>query len=307
MLRLHNVSKNFGETVAVDGLTLEARAGEVLGLVGPNGAGKTTTLRILATLSKPDGGRASIDGLDVEDDVVAVRRIVGFMPDAFNGYNDMLVWEYLDFFAAAGGIKGRERVQVVGEVLELTDLATRRESVVQSLSRGMLQRLCLAKALLTNPKLLLLDEPASGLDPRARIELMALLRELHKMGKTIVISSHILADLQEIADRIAIMEKGRLVVCDTQEGLGQRVRRGKVLAIGVKAHAERACELLREMPHVLDVTRDGNQIEASIAGDGDDHNPVLRALIDAGIPIASFQERLPDLGEVFMQITTGEI
>ena len=307
MLQIHNMCKSFGDNVAVADLTLEARPGEVLGLVGPNGAGKTTTLRMLATLSKPDSGRAFVDGFDVEDDVIEVRRIVGYMPDVFRGNNDMLVWEYLDFYAAAGGLRGQERTRTVGEVLDLTDMAGRRESTVQSLSRGMLQRLCLAKALVNNPKLLLLDEPASGLDPRARIELMALLRALHDMGKTVLISSHILADLAEISDRIAIMEKGRLVVCDTQEALGRRVRQDKILHVGVKSDADRACALLRAMPHVERVEQDGQQLVVTLNTDGENHNPVLHALLDADVPIASFEERLPDLGEVFMQITTGEI
>jgi len=189
----------------------------------------------------------------------------------------------------------------------LTDLSGRRESGVQALSRGMLQRLCLAKSLLSNPKLLLLDEPASGLDPRARIELMELLRALHDMGKTILISSHILADLSEISDRVAIMEKGRLVVCDTQEALGRSVREDKIVIVRVKNDEDRACALLRGLPHVESVEQDRDGIVVTFSHDGDDHNPVLSALIDAGIHITAFEERLPDLGEVFMQITTGEI
>lgn len=307
MIKIENLSKRYGDTVAVDDLVLEAPAGEVLGLVGPNGAGKTTTLKILATLSKPDSGRVTIDGHDVVEDVVAVRRIVGYMPDTFNGYNEMMVWEYLDFFAAAGGLRGGQRVRTVGEVLELTDLTGRRDSLVQSLSRGMLQRLCLAKSLLHNPKALLLDEPAAGLDPRARIELLALLRELRSMGKTILISSHILADLSNLCDRIAIIEKGKLAVCDRQEGLARQVRRGTVLCLRVKRDTERACGILSEMAEVEKVSETDGQIEFTLNTDSDDHNFVLIRIIEAGIPVASFDERLPDLGEVFMHLTKGGV
>jgi len=305
MLKIQNLRKCYGDTVAVNGLSLEAEAGEVVGLVGPNGAGKTTTLKILATLSKPDSGRVTIEGYDLEDDVVEVRRIVGYMPDTFNGYNEMMVWEYLDFFASAGGLRRDQRIRTVDEVLELTDLDVRRDSLVQSLSRGMLQRLCLAKSLLHNPKLILLDEPASGLDPRARIELMALLRELHKMGKAVLISSHILADLEDICSRIAIIERGQLVALDDQESLGRRVRQETVLRLSVKRDADRACTLLAELPGVDDVVQEDGRIHARLSSESDDHNFILRALIDADIPIASFEERLPDLGEVFMQITEG--
>ena len=307
MLKIEDFTKRFGDTVAVDGLSLTAPAGEVVGLVGPNGAGKTTTLKILATLSKPDAGRATIDGLDLVADVVEVRRIVGYMPDTFNGYKELTACEYLDFFAAASGLRRRRRVQTVDEVLQLTDMYSRRDSLVQTLSRGMLQRLCLAKSLLHNPKLLLLDEPAAGLDPRARIELMALLRELHKMGKTILISSHILADLSDICDRIAIIEKGKLVACDRQDNLAQRVRRDTVFCIRVKRDTAQACALLAELPHVAQAQEVDGQIEVRLTAEGDDHNSVLRALIDADIPIAEFHERMPDLGEVFMHVTTGEI
>jgi len=307
MLKIHNLSKRYGDTVAVDGLSLEAAPGEVLGLVGPNGAGKTTTLKILATLSKPDSGRVSIEGFDLEQDVVQVRRIVGYMPDTFRGYREMMVWEYLDFFASAGGLAGRVRVKTVDEVLQLTDLDPRRDSLVQSLSRGMLQRLCLANALLHNPKLLLLDEPASGLDPRARVELMALLRELHRMGKTILVSSHILSDLSEISDRIAIIEKGRLIALDAQEALARRVREDAALCLEVKGDPASACALLAGLPQVEHVEHDGTQIVLTLHDHGEDHNPILQTLIDAGIPIASFRERLPDLAEVFMKITTGDM
>ncbi len=307
MLVIRHLTKRFGTTVAVDAMSMTVKPGEVLGLVGPNGAGKTTTLRILATLSKPDRGRVTLDGLDIVKDVAEVRRRVGFMPDVFRGAPGLLVWEYLDFFASAAGLRGAQRVRTVNEVLELTDMTGRRESVVQSLSRGMLQRLCLAKALLNNPALLLLDEPAQGLDPRARIELMALLRELHRMGKTILISSHILADLEEIADRIAIMEKGRLVACDTQEGLAQRVRRDRALTIRVKANAQEAVQKLRELPAVAETLVEGDTIHVTLRDDPEDPNLVLRAVIDAGAPVAAFEEKKPDLGEVFMRITKGDL
>ena len=211
MIEIRKLTKRFGTLVAVDHLDLEIGAGDIFGFIGPNGAGKTTTMRILVTLMEPTSGFAAVDGLDVTRKGKDVRRRVGYMPDFMGVYDDLKVFEYLEFFAAAFGIEYRRRKAIVEGVLELTDLVSKQSAQVDSLSRGMQQRLGLARVLIHDPKVLILDEPASGLDPRARIEIRELLRELKRMGKTIMISSHILSELEEICDQIGIIERGQLV------------------------------------------------------------------------------------------------
>jgi ABC-2 type transport system ATP-binding protein len=211
MIETKNLTKNYGNLTAVDDLNLAIKDGDIFGFIGPNGAGKTTTMRILVTLLEPTRGSAFINGLDVRKDGKKVRRLVGYMPDFMGVYDDLKVFEYLEFFAAAFGIERKKRKSIVEGVLELTDLESKKSATVDSLSRGMQQRLGLARVLIHDPKVLILDEPASGLDPRARIEIRGLLRELKRMGKTIMISSHILSELEEICDHVGIIEHGRLV------------------------------------------------------------------------------------------------
>ncbi|MCX5646829.1 MAG: ABC transporter ATP-binding protein [Phycisphaerae bacterium] len=215
MIEIKKLTKTFGSLVAVSDLDLQIGAGDIFGFIGPNGAGKTTTMRILVTLMEPTSGAVFIDGLDVTKKGKEVRRRVGYMPDFMGVYDDLKVFEYLEFFAAAFGIEYRKRKAIVDGVLELTDLVSKQDALVDSLSRGMQQRLGLARVLIHDPKVLILDEPASGLDPRARIEMRELLRELKWMGKTIMISSHILSELEEICDRIGIIEHGQLVFSGT--------------------------------------------------------------------------------------------
>ena len=231
IVRSEGLVKRYDRTLAVAGVDLDIAEGEIFGLVGPNGAGKTTTLRILATLLEPTAGDAEIAGWSVRRNPNEVRRVIGFMPDVFGVYDDMRVWEYLDFFARCYGLTAPTRKRIIGDLLELVELADKRNSYVQGLSRGMQQRLCLAHALVHDPKVLLLDEPASGLDPRARVELRELLRELRTLGKTIVISSHILPELEELCTSVAIVDRGRVLASGRIADIEQRLRVGAVLRV----------------------------------------------------------------------------
>jgi ABC-2 type transport system ATP-binding protein len=244
MIETINLTKRYGDLVALDNLNLTIEEGDCFGFIGPNGAGKTTTIKILATLLKPSSGQAQIDGLTVGYQNRQIRPVIGYVPDFMGAYEDMVVMEYLQFFASAYGIHGRERMKVVGEVLELTDLAYKSAAEVNSLSRGMQQRLSIARVLLHDPKVLLMDEPASGLDPRARIEIRELLKELKRMGKTILISSHILHELAELCNVVGIIEKGKLLYSGSVREILKKARVGHVLHISVAEGADRAAEVL---------------------------------------------------------------
>src|SRR5687768_10011774 len=233
MIQIKNLSKKYRDLVALRDLNLTIEKGDVFGFIGPNGAGKTTTIKILATLLEPSTGEAYVDGIDVVRHPLEVRRIIGYMPDFFGVYDDVKVWEYLDFFAAAYKIPANKRKGIIDDVLELTDLTGKREAYVESLSRGMKQRLCLAKTLVHDPKVLLLDEPASGLDPRARIEFRELLKELRAMGKTIIVSSHILPELADFCNKIGIIEKGEMIVSGDVNDIIKQVREHHVLEVRI--------------------------------------------------------------------------
>src|SRR6187397_3323499 len=248
IVRTEGLVKRYDGTLAVAGLDLDVAQGEIFGLVGPNGAGKTTTLRILATLLAPSAGTAEIAGMSVTRNPDQVRRVIGFMPDSFGVYDDMKVWEYLDFFARCYGIAPAARRRVITDLLELVDLAPKRHEYVQTLSRGMQQRLCLAHSLVHDPQVLLLDEPASGLDPRARVELRELLRELRAMGKTILISSHILPELEELCTSVAIIDHGKVLASGRVDDIAERFRVGGVYRatiLGVESEIDKAEELFR--------------------------------------------------------------
>jgi len=307
IVRTSGLIKRYPGTVAVAGLDLDIAEGEIFGLVGPNGAGKTTTLRILATLLQPTAGEAEIAGISVTRNPDAARRVLGFMPDVFGVYDDMKVWEYLDFFARCYGIPASRRRQMIGDLLDLVDLADKRNSYVQGLSRGMQQRLCLAHTLVHDPQVLLLDEPASGLDPRARVELRELLRELRALGKTILISSHILPELEELCTSVAIVDHGRVLAQGRVSDIERRLRAGAVLRvklIGDEPTVEPARAWFADQPFVASATAnpDGT-IEIGFRGDDPATARLLAAAIGAGLPIMTFARAASDLEELFLQVT----
>src|SRR5918992_4353824 len=240
MIETRDLTKMYGDLYALNRLTLKLERGDVYGFIGPNGAGKTTTMRILATLLNPSWGEATVCGYSIYNGAKEIRRVIGYMPDFFGVYDDMKVIEYLEFFAAAYRIKGPERRKICDEVLELVDLGYKREALVTSLSRGMTQRLGLARVLLHDPQVLLLDEPASGLDPRARIEIRTLLKRLGATGKTIMVSSHILPELADICNKVGMIERGELIVNAEVAAVMRRVRTRTVLKVQVAAESDRA-------------------------------------------------------------------
>jgi ABC-2 type transport system ATP-binding protein len=305
MIETKNLTKNYGNLTAVDNLNLTIQDGDIFGFIGPNGAGKTTTMRILVTLLEPFGGSAFIDGLNVAKEGKKVRRLVGYMPDFMGVYDDLKVFEYLEFFAAAFGIERKKRKSIVEGVLELTDLESKKSATVDSLSRGMQQRLGLARVLIHDPKVLILDEPASGLDPRARIEIRELLRELKRMGKTIMISSHILSELEEICDHVGIIEHGQLVFSGTLEEIRPRLGIESKVRVRVANRQEKAVELLSALPQVNQVQVLGDEIAVTFHKGKDANGIVARTLVLADLDIISIQPERLKLDDAFLQLTKG--
>ena len=310
IVQTEGLVKRYDGTLAVAGIDLSVEQGEIFGLVGPNGAGKTTTLRILATLLRPSAGEAEIAGWSVTRNPDQVRAVLGFMPDVFGVYDDMKVWEYLDFFARCYGIPATGRRRMIGDLLELVDLGEKRDQYVQTLSRGMQQRLCLAHALVHDPQILLLDEPASGLDPRARVELRELLRELRALGKTILISSHILPELEELCTSVAIVDRGPVLAQGRVADIERRLRFGAVLRvrlIGDRAAAEAARDRFAANADVASaVVLDDGTIELGFRGDDEASARLLAESVRAGLPIASFARAASDLEELFLQVTAPD-
>jgi len=305
MIQTNLLTKFYGNLQALVDLDLNIQKGDIFGFIGPNGAGKTTTMRILATLLEPTRGKAFIDGLDVTKNGKKVRRRVGYMPDFMGVYDDLKVFEYLEFFAAAFSIHRSKRKAVVEGVLELTDLKSKKAVTVDSLSRGMQQRLGVARVLIHDPKVLILDEPASGLDPRARIEIRELLRELKRMGKTIMISSHILSELEEICDRVGIIEHGKLVFSGTLEEIRAQLGLQSKVRVTVASNEQKATELLSALPGVQDVQFLDNSIIVSF-GDGIKSDGVIaRTLVMGGIDVISLQPETLKLDDAFLQLTKG--
>lgn len=310
IVRATGLVKRYDRTLAVAGLDLDIAEGEIFGLVGPNGAGKTTILRILATLLVPDQGDAEIAGASVRRNPNDVRRVIGFMPDSFGVYDDMRVWEYLDFFARCYGISAERRRRMIGDLLELVDLGSRRDAYVQGLSRGMQQRLCLAHALVHDPSVLLLDEPASGLDPRARVELRELLRELRSLGKTIIVSSHILPELEELCTSVAIVDHGQVLAHGKVADIERRLRVGAVFRIrilGERESVEAARAWFAGQADVVtaDLLADG-QVEIGFHGDDEGSARLLSMAVGSGMRVATFSRAASDLEELFLQVTAPD-
>ncbi len=307
IVQTEGLVKRYDGTLAVAGLDLAIDAGEIFGLVGPNGAGKTTTLRILATLLAPSAGDAEVGGYSVRRSPNDVRRVLGFMPDVFGVYDDMKVWEYLDFFARCYGIPADRRRRMIGDLLELVDLGPKRDDYVQSLSRGMQQRLCLAHTLVHDPQVLLLDEPASGLDPRARVELRELLRELRNLGKTILISSHILPELEELCTSVAIVDRGQVLAAGRVADIERRLRVGAVLRIRVLADGSRLTEARDWFASQADVASveilDDGTLEIGFRGDDEACSSLLATAVATGLRIVTFARAASDLEELFLQVT----
>jgi len=305
MIRTQGLTKRYRDVLALDQLDLEVKAGEIFGYIGPNGAGKTTTLKILATLLTPTSGRAQVCGLEVGRQSRKIRPLIGYMPDFFGVYEDMTVAEYLTFFAAAYGLKGERRKRIVSDVLDLTDLGGKRDTMVEALSRGMQQRLGLARTLVHDPKVLILDEPASGLDPRARIEIRALLKEVKNMGKTIIISSHILTELAELCDTVGIIEKGRMLYCGSQAELARKLVMGGTIEVAVAERPADAAELLRAHPQVAEVVMQDSHMQVTLTADATDHTFIPEYLIQNNFRLTLLQEEEVKLEDVFMKVTKG--
>ena len=303
---LRNITKRYDKLTAVDNLSLALGPGEIFGFIGPNGAGKTTTIKILATLLEPTTGTAFVDGINVVGNPDAVRARIGYMPDTFGVYDEFKVWEYLDFFAAAYKVPKGDRPGLIDLVLDLTNLSNKKDAYVEGLSRGMKQRLCLARTMVHNPKVLLLDEPASGLDPRARIEIRDLLKELRNLGKTIIVSSHILPELADFCTSVGIIEKGKLLVSGPIDSLIGDNLGARVLEIKVPAEDKAmASKVLGPLKGVRNVAERGEFLDVQFDGGIDAQNDLLLALITAKVRIVSFGEVQTDLEAVFMNLTRG--
>jgi ABC-2 type transport system ATP-binding protein len=315
-IETRHLIKRYGRLLAVDQLDLQVPRGALFGFIGPNGAGKTTTLRMLAGLLEPSSGEVWVAGRRVDGKRREIQRVIGYMPDFFGVYNDMLVWEYLDFFARCYQLPSARRKTMIDELLELVNLADKRETSVQALSRGMQQRLCLAHALVHDPQILLLDEPASGLDPRARVEMRELLKELAAMGKTLVVSSHILSELAEMCSQVGIVEKGRLVACGPLESIRRQLQSSRVLSIRILADEEAAQQLLRgcdslggaEPLVVASNGRPGTTLELELAGEDYAAAALLSELVGRGAQVAEFREASNELEDLFLRLTgeTGD-
>jgi len=305
MIEVRGFTKRYEQFMAVDHLDLKIEKGDVFGFIGPNGAGKTTTIRFLATLLKPTSGSARINGYDVNRQVDDVKRSIGFMPDSFGIYDGMKVWEFLDFFATAYGLVRSKRRALIDDVLTLVDLNSKRDTLVNGLSKGMQQRLCLAKTLVHDPPVLILDEPASGLDPRARVEMKALLKELQKMGKTILVSSHILPELADFCNKIGIIERGKLLAAGPVHDVIRSIRQNRIIEV-VTSRPSEMCEVtLAHHEHVRNLTAAENRYKFEFAGNDEDVISLHRELMSHEVPLVWFNEVEADLEEAFMKITKG--
>jgi len=307
MIEIQGLTKKFKNVTAVNDLSLTVNKQDIYGFIGPNGAGKTTTIRMLVTLLRPTAGTARIDGLDIRTSVVNVRRIIGYMPDNFGIYRDMSVWDYMMFFAAAYEVPPSQREKRVQELLKLTGLGDKHTDEAFSLSRGVRQRLCLAKTLIHDPSVLILDEPAAGLDPRARIEFRDLLKEMQQRGKTSFISSHILSELKELCNRVAIIEKGNLILEGDVAEITSRLNPQPVLLIEVEGEPEVAANMLRTGGIVNEVAVAGNTLKVTFDGADETAAAIVKKLVSENITIGAVKQEEPDLEDIFMSVTKGEV
>ena len=305
MIKTQDLTKAYGEHYALKDLTLDLNEGDLFGYIGPNGSGKTTTMRILATLLQPTWGEASVCGYSIYTQPKEIRRIIGFMPDFFGVYDDMKVIEYLEFFAAAYRIKGPARKKICNEVLDLVDLGYKREALVTSLSRGMTQRLGLARVLMHDPKVLILDEPASGLDPRARIEIRTLLKELRKTGKTIMVSSHILPELSDICTKVGMIERGKMLVCGNVAEVMRLVRPKTVLQVGVQGDLDAAGKVLEQSKLVEKIEVSHGHLLVTLCEGTADYSELPTLLVQSGHKLTLFKEDEINLETAFMALTKG--
>lgn len=310
-ITVDNLHRSFGKTKAVDGLSFGFETGQVYAFVGPNGAGKTTTMRILATLDVPDEGTCRFDDLDILQYPEKARRMIGYMPDNLPTHRDLTVHDYLDFFARAYGLRGRRRIQMVDQIESFTNLTGIREKMLKALSKGMKQRVSLARALIHDPPLLIMDEPAAGLDPRARVELRELLKALAGRGKAVFISSHILTELAEIADGAVIIERGGLLRAGTIREIS-RFGRAETesyqhVAIRTKEDNELLYRAMLEMPHVKQAKQAGLYVEAEVEGDEDQACELLAELLRREFRILEFKQVETDLEQLFMNVTKGDV
>ena len=307
IVRVQGFRKVYAGVCAVEDLSFDVWPGQIFGFIGPNGAGKTTTLRAIATLLEPTAGTITVDGLDIDADPIGVRRVLGYMPDNFGVYDGNTVEEYLEFFAGAYQVPHSSRAAVVRDVMVLTDLYDLRERLVGALSKGMKQRLCLAKTLVHDPKVLLLDEPASALDPRARIEFRVLLKELREMGKTVIISSHILTELSDICDAVAIIERGRLVDSGSIDELGRRDAQGDRIHLRLCREVDGLTDVLSAIPELHSVQIDGVEVVAVYTGEPERFYRIVGRLAEREIPILSVEYNPKDLEDLFLSLTKGSV
>ncbi|RYG49586.1 ABC transporter ATP-binding protein [bacterium] len=308
MLEVKDLRKEYGNLTAVKGISFTLQPGDIFGFIGSNGAGKTTTIRMISTLLEPTSGTATLNGADIRREPMEVRRMLGYMPDFFGLYDDVKVWEYLDFFAAIYRVPSRKRNEVIDNVLELTDLTVKKDAFVQSLSRGMQQRLCLARCLVHDPALLLLDEPASGLDPRARADLKELIAELGRMGKIVIVSSHILPELADFCNTVGIIERGELLAHGPVDKIVRQIQPTRVLEIKLIGSTSEAARYAGDAAGVIDTeaASDG-ELRLKFNGSDDDQADLVAKLVHGGVRVMAVTEQQANLEDVFLRLTTGAV
>ncbi len=303
MLKIRGLEKSFGKYQALSGLDMEVPDGALFGFVGPNGAGKTTTIKIICGLLMPDSGTVEAGGWDVRQDPGKVKGMIGYVPDYFGVYDNLKVSEYMEFFASCYGLDGLKARTRIMALLEQTGLEERIDFYVDGLSRGMKQRLCLARALIHDPDILILDEPTSGMDPRSRFDFKEIIRELHDQGKTVLISSHLLSDLSEVCTDLGVIDQGRMVLGGSMQEILERVDTSRPLAITVNGRPEKAMAILRSHPKVQTISVKDTDIMVGFTGDRQDEAQLLRLLVDAEVPVCGFARLRGNLETLFMQIT----